>query len=773
MWHAEYRKYRKSQENKDFISELKQSLNDKNISSDEAKKLQDLYKKIVDNEHKLLAITKEELSDLAVGIDLQKNSSLWKVLKKLQEISKNNSVSVNSVPDVNVSALYPADTPQTSSDHHPEIIHANIPENDSEYTHIPSDHHPEGIQVSEQVDVEAIHEDNNVKTIDDSSASDVDVSALYPADTAQTSSDHHPELVHENTPENDNKQISSDNDTNNIHASDKTINTVDTQKPVDNTSEVIQVSEQVDVEELGKEFWIIESHKIVSLDEKISHFWAENGVTNILSRYLSFIHEKLEWLDKSIIEKIKLSIGIRINSLDEAIQGVHDRMESLWESDTPKKFRWVVNSRIQDVFHEINNKILPSAMLLKNYEGAQNKDDFLSHAGSQIQEEDFFKERGWPFTTFDDAARKDFVAHRIWEIKEMFAAEVDRNDGEFDEFWLNQASQIHTLQLQRSNADVSIFQQIGWDRSDFYDISILSETDKQIEKKATLAFVWAIAAQVFVEVWPAVFGSVVPVAWNVVWGVAWAIAWGTVDAVDMFSRRETLLAILQKSGIVEDEYRMDKTWIDNVLAWIGLIPGMTPLLKWQKIAEIISKFWYWSQDVEKSMKNALEVMQANTDTTKINTEEFHHLNTAELHDLRIELTEKIKNKDISSEEKITFKKKILAIEQQQMLRDRLGNISDTGVDNFIKELWSKIGEEWSEFLKKHNLKIDPESIKNLLDIDALQKLKENITDILLNLKNIPENIRKYLLLIRQKISSKITEFKKLRDSQQQAQKKAA
>lgn len=105
------------------------------------------------------------------------------------------------------------------------------------------------------------------------------------------------------------------------------------------------------------------------------------------------------------------------------------------------------------------------------------------------------------------------------------------------------------------------------------------------------AFMWAIAAHIAIEVWPAVIWSVIPWPGTAIWAVVWAWLWAGVDVVDVFSDREILMVMLQKVWAVPEEYRMDKTWIDNLLAWIWLLPFATSAIKWLKLLELMKKFW--------------------------------------------------------------------------------------------------------------------------------------------------------------------------------------
>ena len=73
---------------------------------------------------------------------------------------------------------------------------------------------------------------------------------------------------------------------------------------------------------------------------------------------------------------------------------------------------------------------------------------------------------------------------------------------------------------------------------------------------------------------------------------------------DIFTDEDVLLKAARKMPWVDSNYRMDKQWYDNVLAWIWLVPWMTILTKGDKMYTFFKRLWpddkaYFFQMLEK------------------------------------------------------------------------------------------------------------------------------------------------------------------------------
>jgi hypothetical protein len=65
------------------------------------------------------------------------------------------------------------------------------------------------------------------------------------------------------------------------------------------------------------------------------------------------------------------------------------------------------------------------------------------------------------------------------------------------------------------------------------------------------------------------------------------IVWAEIDLYDVFNTEETLLQIVQAAWLVDKNYKVKKTIVDNVLAALWLIPWGTQLIKWTKLAKYL------------------------------------------------------------------------------------------------------------------------------------------------------------------------------------------
>ena len=458
-----YSESRKTQENKDFIKKIDDSLlDDWKIDDIEAKEINDKYKWLKSN---IVAITKNELSDFAKWLGLDENSSLWKTLNILKE-------KVNQPPV--------AETQPPVAETQPPVAETQPP-------------------------------------------------------VAETQ----PPVVEKQPP------------------------VAETQPPVvEKQSESI-----INKAEVIKYFGIEKADSLISW---LQECWLDLFI--MLDGYKKYIENNLSWLDKKIVDKIKQSIMIKVWLINWEIEELKtNEQEKYWNLDNFKNNRWILNWQIQDLFEDLNGEILPSAFFLLKYTESDNREKFKTDARSWVEY--------WSTNWYD----KSVEAH-ISEIEEMFSADLD-DEWNFDEWFFSTQDILWTWNERESK----ILENIWFDKSWITEISLLNEKDKKIESEATKYFMLAIAAQITIEVWPAVAWSVVPVLWTAVWALWWAVIWWTIDVVDMFSDTETLLDLVQWAWLVDPSYRMKKTWVDNVLAWIWLIPWMTVAIKGKKISEFLSK----------------------------------------------------------------------------------------------------------------------------------------------------------------------------------------
>lgn len=324
--------------------------------------------------------------------------------------------------------------------------------------------------------------------------------------------------------------------------------------------------------------------------ESFKEYWFNFDLKNFLLSYKNFFENNLKWLDESLLSNISKAIWIKIFGILKIIENRVSFVENQikkWnysESDEKQEIlnqRWIINSQIQQSLSFINDRVLPSAVLLLKY----NKNP------SSIIDPD-----KWFSPTWEE---KYNLRHQIQEIRNLF--DTIEVNWKWDIDW-----EYFTKALFDNNRS---YDNRLWEANDLnLELpSILNEQDKEIESNAQMYFMWAIWSQIAIEMWPAALMSILPWIWTSIWATIWSIAWWTIDAWDMFSDSEVLLDLVQKAWFVDKNYRMDKTYIDNILAWIWLLPWMTALVKWKKIATFLSKLspekqWMFSNIFEKVFK---------------------------------------------------------------------------------------------------------------------------------------------------------------------------
>ena len=346
------------------------------------------------------------------------------------------------------------------------------------------------------------------------------------------------------------------------------------------TRKEIELLDQKILDNLCDYFWMNLSKIHNSLHKS---FWI--SLIPVLINYKKIIENDLQSLSSGIIAKIKKSIVIKISNLNSIVEEqISNEIDKYWNTDNLKNQRWIVNSKLIEELSYVNNILLPSAQFLIKYN--------MWIVDQKI------------LTTYFEI-NKIHIKLLIWEIEEMLNAEVD-NNWDFNE-WIFSTQRVLDmwwfLWLFKSK-DASFAEK------DLLilptKISFLNDKDKTIEVNAQKKYMIAVATQTAIEWWPAMVWSVFPWLGTVIWGIIWNFLWAWIDVSNTFSSTDVLLDIIQSAWLVDPDYRMEKTWMDQVLAWIWLIPWITLALKWSIIAKYMSKIP--SDEILESVKKMIPII---------------------------------------------------------------------------------------------------------------------------------------------------------------------
>lgn len=318
------------------------------------------------------------------------------------------------------------------------------------------------------------------------------------------------------------------------------------------------------------------------LPKDLDSLWL--NLFKLLKGYKNFIQIKLTWLDAGITNKIIESISRKVWLIDGKIEALKTKeTKDYWKLDNFKNNRWIINNQIKDLFEKTNSQVLPSAYVLVE----SNK------INTPTPEEQ----------------------KKIDQINAMFRA-ILTDDGDFDKTWTSFEildANTNNWQVFDTKTDVSFFKKIWYNKDELSELSLLSTADEKIESDATMwymAWVWVL------------LGNDVATFATWIWAIPWAVIWWTYWAVDAFKDEDLMISLLKNSGAIPEEYRTDKKLLDNILAWVWVIPWVRLLTKWEKLAKYISKlsperlvkFWEMKTKVAEMMKNSFNKVK---DTAKI------------------------------------------------------------------------------------------------------------------------------------------------------------
>jgi len=270
------------------------------------------------------------------------------------------------------------------------------------------------------------------------------------------------------------------------------------------------------------------------------------------------------------------------------------------------------------------------------------------------------------------------------------------------------------------------------------EVDILSEKDKEVKENAEYTFYALIAWQIAVETMGWLAGTVI---------------WWGVDFYDVFSENEALIILWQKMWLIPKDFATEKLFIDNVLAWIWLLPWVTQAIKWTKLANFLSR------------KSLLELdkffIQVDKVWQKMWLEEWH-LNTWIRNFMGIDWKPSVNSVNKNSKlwdiertdkaekllwwEKLSDKKKDAILEAHEVWKDiewasdllDWKELTDKGYD--IKtltntELFKEIEKSISESIKSKNLNDKYTDILLRMIPHLVHYLKGNETELLIFLKN--------------------------------------
>ena len=318
---------------------------------------------------------------------------------------------------------------------------------------------------------------------------------------------------------------------------------IETIEPIETNDNINSLSDYFD----------INKSKLSTLQLQLKENKLDLDLVSFLSIYKQYIESNLEWLDNKILEKIKKSIWLRILELSKIVQERIDWVDEEideWDyslSERQKEIqnqRWVINGELNDLFSEIDNEVLPSAVVLIKRLDTKQLDDDL-----EIND------------MFNAELTDDWEFDKTWESGEI----IDANTNSWSV--IDAADEEHTKYLKEN-----WIKTIEWK-------TLLSNEDVEIQDKAMLYWYWVLA-------W-LIANDIATFSW--VWTIPWAVIWVWYDWVDMLSDEDTWMVLLKQLNLIDENFRMEKSLLDNLLATIWIIPWLTAVIKSAKLAKYMDK----------------------------------------------------------------------------------------------------------------------------------------------------------------------------------------
>lgn len=327
--------------------------------------------------------------------------------------------------------------------------------------------------------------------------------------------------------------------------------------------ELSQAQEQAEIQKLSN-YFSIPPEKLSTLVQTLKEWGLNLDVLQLLGKYKKYIDENLVWLDANYLLKVKQSIGLRTLTIWNIVSDLRKKESDMSQFQNNK---WIINEKVTKLFDRVDKAILPSCVFYIRYSQKAKADTFVKEYNKKYPS--LFR--------VDDGLRGQNMELWLSETKKVLESPLDE-EWNFKFNWFGFGTQII---FDERRADSEAFLQEA-QIPKVEETNLLSEEDREIEKKAKLYFLAAVGVQIWL-------GTASWLAWPAVWtGGTLISAW--IDATDMFSSTEVLMDILQWVWLVDPRYRMEKTLFDNFMAGLGIIPGISIAVKQQKIAKFLTKF---------------------------------------------------------------------------------------------------------------------------------------------------------------------------------------
>lgn len=318
------------------------------------------------------------------------------------------------------------------------------------------------------------------------------------------------------------------------------------------------------------------------LHENLSPVWLD--IWQLLENFKNYIENNLSGLPEEQKQKIKTSIGRRTGNISEIVAEM--KSECAPEDDF-KTFRWILNEKIWEAYNFYTEKLFPTiGVYMKLWEWESIPEKYHSR-------KEYFATPMWG-TWVETNPNNVNVTHYMEELEELLDASVNA-EWDFDEGFFSTQQLINT----QSDTHTDLVQDMWVTSMD--NISLLNEDDKEIEAKAMMYYLCAVGIQCL----PYIGG----------------ITGAAADGVDIFSDHDATMSFLQKTELVDKQYRMEKTTLDRVLAWLGIVltvVGLQALAKSKKVAKALKSMGKVSKaTVDSVVENFSQSMNLSDDMKDI------------------------------------------------------------------------------------------------------------------------------------------------------------
>lgn len=317
----------------------------------------------------------------------------------------------------------------------------------------------------------------------------------------------------------------------------------------DTQTQILQLSEKHPYEVIN--LWITIPE---DLEATLSQEWLDLSIARAIWDIESYISRELQLpVDSNISSQeynaIIWTVGWLIQNNIQTVAEIVEDTKNENPNLSTRELTWIINSKISANFDDMRAHIISPLQLYLKY-SSQSEQENLDILMREEAERAYVSQRHPNPDAPVNRTVDQMVESRYNTLKQDHRGFTRTMNDSFIRWNIENINELSTIDTYMWVLWTEYYQ-TQKEVKDNLDVSLLNEADKEIEWKAMLYFLCAVWVQCLPYVW--------------------AAPWVVADATDIFSSQDATMMWLKEMWLVPDEYNIEKTWVDSILAWAWIV----------------------------------------------------------------------------------------------------------------------------------------------------------------------------------------------------------